>query len=356
MERQAPIHDEHIVQTANALTLLRRMEVEPALSARWEQTDLVGRLRIAADEGLPFSEDELRRTIRGWDFYGKWIHRLKIVPPSKAPGSLPELSAAYALTDKHIGDYRRDGHIVLPGVASVEEMSSYLPAIRATVDAHNTQADSPTEGAEDRAYLQVLNLRVRDETARQLVLARRFAHIAARLLGVSAVRVYLDQCFFKEPGGKITHWHQDLFYFPLATDHVTTMWIPLVPTSADMGLMSFASGSHREGAMGKKPERNEAEGDFPEFVAKRGYRPSEEVERAVGDASFHHGWVLHAALPNRSDRAREALGIVYYPDGVRIAEPDNVYRRRAMELLFKGRNPGDLAVSSINPVAYAAES
>ena len=69
MERQAPIHDEHIVQTANALTLLRRMEVEPALSARWEQTDLVGRLRIAADEGLPFSEDELRRTIRGWDFY-----------------------------------------------------------------------------------------------------------------------------------------------------------------------------------------------------------------------------------------------------------------------------------------------
>src|SRR5208283_1432214 len=78
-----------------------------------------------------------------------------------------------------------------------------------------------------KAFLKGMNLWVKDEGVKQFVLARRFAKLAAQLLGVDGVRVYHDQALLKEPGGGLTPWHQDQHYWPLATDKTITMWMPL---------------------------------------------------------------------------------------------------------------------------------
>src|SRR5262249_18585095 len=98
-----------------------------------------------------------------------------------------------------------------------------------------------------KAFLQTTNLWELDDTVRRFVMARRFARIAAELMGVEGVRLYHDQALFKEPGGGPTPWHQDQYYWPLDTPHTITMWMSLVDASADMGTMTFASGSQRDG-------------------------------------------------------------------------------------------------------------
>ncbi|MEJ7661127.1 MAG: phytanoyl-CoA dioxygenase family protein [Hymenobacter sp.] len=93
-----------------------------------------------------------------------------------------------------------------------------------------------------------MNLWRADEGVRRFVLARRFARLAADLLGVENVRIYHDQALFKEPGGGPTPWHQDQYYWPVDTTNTITMWMPLVDIDVAMGMLTFASGSHRQGA------------------------------------------------------------------------------------------------------------
>lgn len=63
------------------------------------------------------------------------------------------------------------------------------------------------------------------------------------LLGVSRVRLYHDQAFYKEPEGGITPWHADQFYWPLSDDRAITAWVPLQKTPLAMGPIAFAAGA-----------------------------------------------------------------------------------------------------------------
>nr|WP_280521304.1 phytanoyl-CoA dioxygenase family protein [Paenibacillus mangrovi] len=61
-----------------------------------------------------------------------------------------------------------------------------------------------------------------------------------------------DQALFKEPGGGHTPWHQDQNYWPVATNHTVTMWMPLVPISEEVGSMTFVSGEHKRGFLNRQ--------------------------------------------------------------------------------------------------------
>merc|ERR1711924_109640 len=69
----------------------------------------------------------------------------------------------------------------------------------------------------------VLNLRFTSEGVRKFVLAPRLARIACELTGATGVRIFHEQALFKEPGGGITHWHQDGYYWPTSGP----MWDPV---------------------------------------------------------------------------------------------------------------------------------
>jgi ectoine hydroxylase-related dioxygenase (phytanoyl-CoA dioxygenase family) len=167
---------------------------------------------------------------------------------------LPALDSDYPLAPDQITRYRRDGHILLREVASPAEAAAHEPFLTAAVDRFNTEtrplAERDTYG---KAFLQVMNLWERDEAVRPFVMARRFARIAADLMGVSGVRIYHDQALYKEPGGGHTPWHQDEYYWPLDTDNTITMWMPLIDIVSEMGTLTFASRSGEHDYLSKIP-------------------------------------------------------------------------------------------------------
>jgi ectoine hydroxylase-related dioxygenase (phytanoyl-CoA dioxygenase family) len=268
--------------------------------------------------------------------------------------SLPELASDYALSAEQLNSFREQGYILLRGVASLEEIAAYRPLLNRAVERFNTETRALEErDTYGKAFLQIVNLWERDEEVRRFSLARRFAKIAADLMGVDGVRIYHDQALFKEPGGGPTPWHQDHYYWPLETDHMITMWMPLVPVSAGMGPPRFASGSHRLGYLGDLPISDKSEEELSELIAERGFSAHLSDAFQPGDATFHAGWMLHSTPGNSTSVMREAMAIIYHEMKARLIEPDSASRQADLERWFPGLKPGDVAASQLNPIVYA---
>ena len=256
----------------------------------------------------------------------------------------------YPISDAQAAAYQRDGHIQLDDLLPAQFIAPYHAAIVDTVARRNKE----TRALKDRdtygmAFLQTTNLWRHSDAVKEYVMARRFAGIAARLMGVPRVRLYHDQALFKEAGGGITPWHQDQHYWPLATDKTITMWMTLADISADMGTLQFASGSHVEGYLGDIPISDESEAQLRAFVASRGFRLHQADSMRAGSATFHSGWTLHSAPPNESDKMRPAMTVIYYADGARVSELDNKNRVNDRDSWLPGTAPGDVAATHLNP-------
>ena len=281
-----------------------------------------------------------------------WRDKMGFMATAKSTGNL---DAEYMVTDGQVADYRANGHVLVEGVCAKSEVAYHRESISAAVERLNAEA-RPMESRDTygKAFLQTMNLWVDDEAIKDFVFARRFAKIAADLMGVDAVRLYHDQALYKEPGGGHTPWHQDQYYWPLSTPHAITMWMPLVDITVDMGIMSFASGSQGEGYLAGLSISDESEERFRAFVDEQGYAVSEPRDMHAGDATFHDGWVLHNAPGNSTRTMREVMTIIYFADGTRVCEPNNPSRENDLRTWLPGCTPGDLAASPINPVLYAA--
>ncbi len=271
-----------------------------------------------------------------------------------APASTPAcLAADYTVTPAHAAEYRARGHILLRGVCAPDEAERHRRNITAAVQRLNPVTKPMSErDTYGKAFIQTMNLWVDDPAVRAFTFARRFAGIAAALMGVPAVRLYHDQALYKEPGGGITPWHQDQYYWPLDTSNTITMWMPLMDITPDMGVMGFASGSHREGYLEALEISDDSEAHFQKFVRDRGYTITPGQAMRAGDATFHSGWTLHNATPNTTGRMREVMTIIYFADGARIVAPDSKWRENDLKTWLPGCAPGDLAASPINPVLY----
>lgn len=264
------------------------------------------------------------------------------------------LSKEYPLTDGQRETFRRDGHIVLRGVCPAEDLARFRPrmleAVESVMKTKDTQGRTENYAA---LFTQVSNIWQKHPVAREFILAKRFAKLAADLMGVRSVRLYHDQALVKEPGGKPTPWHQDQFYWPMDTENTVTMWMPLIDVPREMGTMSFASASHKDGLVGKLPISDAADTMLAGFIREKKY-PVATSDLKAGDATFHYGLTLHSAHPNSSKSRREVITIIYYEDGARINEPDNEYRKVDLAVFFPRQKPGEVAATELNPLLYTA--
>ena len=265
---------------------------------------------------------------------------------------LPDLSTPYRLSDDEIADFRRDGHILLRGVCSPAEIAAYRPIIvEATMRLNTQHVPLKQRTTYGKAFLQVTNIWEQDDGVKQFVFARRFAQIAAELLGVRGTRLYHDQALFKEGSGGFTPWHQDQYYWPLDTDRTITMWMPLIDVTPEMGPMTFVSESHRVGHLALLQISDESEHYFDRLVRERGWRTSEPSFMAAGDATFHLGWTLHRASPNTTGKMREVMTVIYYADGTVVA-PIHDGNEADLKRWLPGLQAGELAASPLNPLLY----
>jgi ectoine hydroxylase-related dioxygenase (phytanoyl-CoA dioxygenase family) len=265
--------------------------------------------------------------------------------------TLPELDATYAVTPEQARSYRQNGHILLRNILTPDEVAVYREVIVDAADRYNTE----TRKMEDRdtygkAFLQIMNLWQKDEGVRRFTLAKRFAKIAADLMGVEKVRIYHDQALFKEAGGGHTPWHQDQYYWPIDTANTITMWMPLVDISVEMGMLTFASGSQELGFLGNLEISDKSEDVLGSIVRERGYPVTRAEVMRAGDATFHAGWTLHNAPGNSSAHTREVMTIIYLADGARVTEPKNGHQEADRQTWLLGLAPGELAASELNPV------
>lgn len=271
--------------------------------------------------------------------------------------ALPPLDSPYPLTPEQIDTYQENGWVLLRGLASPAEVAAYRPILTRMTEefARNYKplAERDTYG---KAFIQYTNLWARNDAVRRFTLARRFARVAAELMGVDGVRLYHDQALYKEPGGGHTPWHQDQQYWPLDGVKCVTLWMPLVDADTSMGTMRFASESQNLGYLGPLNISDDSEERLAEMVQERGYTVEYAGAMHAGDATFHNGWTLHGAPGNEStDRTREVMTIIYLEDGARITPPDSPSRTNDLRAWFPGLAPGDLAASDLNPLIYHKE-
>ena len=264
--------------------------------------------------------------------------------------SLPALEPIVDAPAEAVAEFQANGHALVRGLCSAEEVAAYRPRIVEAARQRNPEPP-PLELRDTygKAFIQSINLWRLDDGVQAFVWSPRFAKVAAQLLGVDAVRLYHDQALFKEPDGGPTPWHQDQVYWPLDTTNTITMWMPLVDVTAEIGSMTFASGSNHLGDLGAYDISDASDDAVAGIVAERGLSLHTYGAVGAGDATFHAGWMLHRAGPNPTGVMREVMTVIWYADGARATEPQNRYQEFDLRMWLKGTDAGELADGPRNP-------
>ncbi|QNL48310.1 phytanoyl-CoA dioxygenase family protein [Olivibacter sp. SDN3] len=265
---------------------------------------------------------------------------------------LPILDDLKPVSPEQVSEFQRNGHIITYDLLSKEEVRAFQKVISKAADEFNQEKRQLSErDTYGKAFLQIMNLWRVNEQVKRFVLAKRFAGIAASLLGVDNVRLYHDQALFKEPGGGPTPWHQDQNYWPLDTKNTITMWMPMVDIPhPDMGMLTFASGSHLQGNVFDYVISDESEDAFEQYVREKRFPLVKPSAMKAGDATWHNGFTIHHAPGNNSTDMREVMTIIYYADGARITTPQHAYQENDLKQWLGSKEPGTLADSEMNPL------
>jgi hypothetical protein len=267
-----------------------------------------------------------------------------------------ELDGHYDLPEAAIARLASDGFVRLPQLLSPAVIEHFEPTITEQLIELNTMRLPLDErDTYNRAFLQVMNLWRHDDRVGRLVRSPRLAEVAARLLGVDGVRLYHDQALYKEPGGGITPWHADQYYWPFASDRTITVWIPLQDTPVELGALEFARGSHRFEFGRDLAISDDSEQELQRELRAQGF-PTDQAPYALGDASLHLGWTFHRAGANTSTTARRVMTIIYVDADIIISEPTNDNQREDLRVCLPGATVGGVPDTGLNPVLYRRSS
>ena len=266
-----------------------------------------------------------------------------------------DLKARYLLDESQRRFFQENGFIKLKHVLSQETLSFYNGEITREVQRLNTQR-LPLEQRDlyGRAFLQIMNLWTQSDTVKQLIFSKKLARIAGELMGVSGVRLYHDQALYKEPGGGITPWHADQFYWPLDTANTITAWIPLQDTPLEMGPLAFAPKSHH-----LTVGRDVAISADSEALIGKTLRDLQmeivETPYLLGEVSFHLGWNWHRAGANATAQPRRVQTIIYMEENTRLLEPRHKNHQQDWDTWMPGAKIGEVVDTPLNPVLWSCK-
>ena len=265
--------------------------------------------------------------------------------------SLPDINNQIKVSEENLKEFREKGHTLTRGLLSKEEVEAYHAVIRNAAEKYNTEKRKMEErDTYGKAFLQIMNLWRNDDAVKKFVMSKRFAKVAADLMGVKNVRIYHDQALYKEPGGGPTPWHQDQYYWPIDTTNTITMWMPLVDITVDMGMLTFASGSHKNGSVFDYEISDESEEEFDKYVKDNKFEISRATTMNAGDATWHYGFTIHNAPGNQSETMREVITIIYLADNAKITAPKNKWQENDLKTWLASKPVGSLADSELNPL------
>lgn len=157
----------------------------------------------------------------------------------------------------------------------------------------------------------------------ELASHRSVLDVVERLIGAD-ILLYNVEYIVKEPQApSYVSWHQDLTYWGFDRDAQVSMWLALSPATEKSGCMHMIPGSHSRGPR----EHNKTDNENNILFHGQTVDEVDEKEAVVcplqpGEASFHHGWTLHASLPNKSNDRRIGLNVQYISPSMKQLKHD----------------------------------
>jgi hypothetical protein len=250
-----------------------------------------------------------------------------------------------AVTDTEVAFFHENGWVLLRSLVAPELCRAMLdrgaPRLEGKLDGTDTHFDTPealraqltvsrAEGqgivTDNKKWVEWRGAvrAAHDEVFGRAALAPTMGRNVQRLLGRDKqMRVYHDILMCKLPDSisTRTEWHQDSVAFPLDRSALT-VWIALDEITPDQGPVQFYSGSQRCGLLGRgAPDRSsDLLDEYPElerFVLS----PAHHLQ--AGDATVHHGLVVHGAGANTTSRRRWSFAVAYFPSDARYSGAPN---------------------------------
>lgn len=236
---------------------------------------------------------------------------------------MTDFDTRYEVSPAKVKAFRDEGWVHLPGLLN-EDVAKQIYNRLTT----HFAAERPKIAAGDQKWLaeddyaRVLSIQEgfcrTDEFFRSIAISQRVAGTALQLIGEPQARFFSDSAFVKMgQGGLATPMHQDYPFWPMDRAGTFTIWIALVDMTPDMGSLTFLSGSHREGSLGRfnYDAQDDARRTHPWLEKK--YTLVSGHTMKPGDATVHLDLTVHGAGPNLTPKDRAAYSLRYSPRDVR---------------------------------------
>lgn len=258
-----------------------------------------------------------------------------------------ELSQPFQLSSDQIEAFQQQGFIKLKNVLSPGCLSLMRHELSTLFEQESEQLGNRF-GSLEMMWEQ-------NEIIKSFVMSSRLAKLAADLLGVTAIRLYHDNGLSKEPGCGRTPWHYDGHHFPIATDNVCTVWVPLQEIPDAMGPLGFAKSLEVVKLVEDIPF-NKFDSSYDRRVNERLREQNIEVDLTpfdLGEVSFHHNLNFHTAGSNRTTTRRMVLATTYFEDGARVIDAPHMVNGDWRQFI-PGVEPGEVIDTPLNPVLFPA--
>ncbi len=231
--------------------------------------------------------------------------------------------ASAPLTEQHIAQFNEDGFLVIDDLidrALVEQLAERIEPIFAGDFETGIYPDEwhwrPGMSLPDITR-EICNVWKSDRLFASVVLSETIGRITATLAGWPGARIGQDSLWMKPPGAKAVSLHQDATYISYITPaEMTTCWIALDNTTADIGTIEYARGSHKWPLVKTLGDFHAPSGDhraaMKQAAAQLGVDEPEvvQIEIPAGSCVVHHGHTWHGSGKNlRSDRPRRSVAV-----------------------------------------------
>jgi ectoine hydroxylase-related dioxygenase (phytanoyl-CoA dioxygenase family) len=248
------------------------------------------------------------------------------------------------VTADEVASYEENGWVMLRQLFSPELVAELLEGARVTLA-------EMENGNRFTGNISLQHL-ARDgiEPFRTVTLSNEMGRVAhtlinrARLSDVDVpIQYHSDSVWCKEPGASGTGFHQDDSVRPGDRPGVFNMWMALDEVTPDMGALRFLTGVHREGPLGhvrrpidprldEETKRTRSELGVLNYYPKLTdiYEWSPPFHYQPGDATVHHGSMIHGGAMNSSDRQRWGLIMEYMPADTKYFFEDETRLRAGM--------------------------
>ena len=100
----------------------------------------------------------------------------------------------------------------------------------------------------------------------------------------------------------------------------------------------------------RNPDTTEKE--IEEILTAKGY-DYDESSYELGEVSFHYGWTYHRTGPNKTNKTRKVMTIIYMDGHMCLAEPKNPNQQIDWDKWCPGAKVGEQIQTPLNPVVWS---